>query len=86
MVPEAEAVAVAEAVMEAIAEAVMEAVAGMDEKTASEVKTAVSPVAFLQDSGGEGLLPVVKLTAAHWNRQSRCGGSNAAVRRRVMHT
>ena len=78
VVPEAEAVAVAEPVMEAVA--------GTDEKTASEVKTAVNPVAFLQDSGGEGLLPVVKLTAAHWNRQPTCNRSKAAFRRRVMHT
>lgn len=57
MVPEPEAVAVAEPVIEAVA--------GTDAKAESEVKAAVTAVAFLQESGGEGALPVVKLTAAH---------------------
>lgn len=63
VVPEPDAVAVAEPVMEAVA--------GTEEKAESVVKTAVTPVAFLQESGG-GIVPVVKLTAAHWNSQPMC--------------
>lgn len=59
------AVVVAEPEPVAVAEPVIEAVAAMDEKAESEVKAAVTPVAFLHESGGEGALPVVKLTAAH---------------------